>query len=158
MDELESLLVRARAEHECEPGASAEDIAAAERRIGYTLPDELKRVLRAADGIRFWVRGSYPCRMLSTREIAAAAVLLQSDEGPPGIIAIIEMQSDFVGIDLEPESKSFTRLIDCSHETFPYELFGVCDSVRAVLALIIESQGRDWLWPAVLAYHVDFAK
>lgn len=158
LDALEPLIGRARAEHDCNPGASSDDIAAAEQRLGYTFPEDLKRILKAADGIHFWAQGGYPYRLLSTTEIEAARTLLACDDGPPGIIAIIEVQSDFVGIDLDPRSKSFARLIDCSHETFPYELSGVCDSFTAALKLIIECNGQEWLWPAVLAYDVDFAE
>ena len=46
------------------------------------------------------------------------------DNGPPGIIAIIELQGDFVGIDLDPTSKSFSRLIDWAGE----ETWGVVAS------------------------------
>lgn len=158
LDGLESLIGRARTEHDCNPGASAADLAAAEQRLGYPFPEDWKRVLMAADGIRFWVDGEHPCRLLSTAEIEAAHSLLGCDDGPPGILAIIEVQSDFVGIDLDPQSKSFSRLVDCSHETFPYELFGVCDSLSAALQLILECHGQEWLWPAVLAYDVDFAE
>jgi len=158
LDTLESLIVRAQGEHDCSPGASAARVADAERRLGYTFPEELKRVLLAADGMSFWAEGEYPCRLLSTTEIEAACSLLPCDDGPPSIIAIIEVQSDFVGIDLDPQSKSFSRLIDCSHETFPYELSGVCDSLSAALELILECNGQEWLWPAVLRYDVDFAE
>ena len=122
------------------------------------LCEDLKRVLMAADGIRFWAEGDYPCRLLSTAEIEAARSLLPCDDGPPGILAIVEVQSDFVGIDLNPRSNSFGRLIDCSHETFPDELSGVSDSLSAALELVLECNGQEWLWPAVLAYDVDFAE
>jgi len=157
VDPLESLMGRARAEHDCSPGASSDTVAAAERRVGYNFPDELKRLLRAADGIRFWEEGDYPCRLLSTAEIEAARALLPCDGGPPSIIAIIDVQGDYVGIDLDPGSEAFSRLVDCSHETFPDELFGICDSLVDGLRLILESNGQEWLWPAVLAYDVDFA-
>ena len=158
LDTLELLIRRARVEHDCNPGASSDDIAAAEQRLGYTLPEDLKRVLIAADGIRFWTEGDYPCRLLSTSEIEAARSLLSSGDGPPGIIAIIEVESDFAGIDLDPRSSSFGHLIDCSHETFPDELSGVCDSISAALELVLGCNGQEWLSPAVLAYDVDFAE
>jgi hypothetical protein len=158
LDSFESLILRARAEHDCSDGASSAELAAAEQRLGYSLPEDLKRILRAANGIRFWANADYPCRLLSTTELEPARVLLQRDEGPPAIIAFIEVQADFVGIDLDPRSESFSRVIDCSHETFPYELFGICDSLEAALSLIVESAGEEWLWPAVLAYDVDFAE
>jgi len=158
MDGLELLVGRARAEHDCNPGASSDDLAAAEQRLGCTFPADLKRVLLAADGIRFWADGDYPCRLLSTAEIEAVRSLLGCDDGPAGILAIVEVGSDFVGIDLDPRSDSFGRLIDCSHETFPDELSGICDSLSGLFKLILESNGEEWLWPAVLAYDVDFAE
>jgi hypothetical protein len=158
VDDLEPLILRARDQHDGNDGANSDDVSAAEERLGYRLPHDLKRILHAANGLRFWASADYPCRLLSTTEMEPVSVLLQRDDGPPGIIAIIELQGDFVGIDLDPTSKSFSRLIDCSHETFPYELFGICDSSTSALKLILESDGREWVWPAVLAYDTDFAE
>jgi SMI1 / KNR4 family (SUKH-1) len=156
--ELTSLIQRARAEHDAAEGASSSELSAAENRLGYRLADDLKVLLRAANGIRFWVDGDYPCRLLSAAELQPVRGLLQNDEGPNGIIALIDAGGDFVGVDLEPGSASFGRFVDCFHETFPDELPGVCDSLAALLTLILESDGDEWLWPAALAYDVDFAE
>ncbi len=132
---FESLIARARQEHDCSPGASSDELAAAEQRLGCTFPEDLKKLFQAADGIRFWAHADHPCRLLSTVEIATACALLRCNDGPASIIAIIELQGGFVGIDLDPRKESFGRLIDCSHETFPFELFGICDSLHAMLRL-----------------------
>lgn len=63
-----------------------------------------------------------------------------------------------MALDIDPASRSHGRLIDCCHETFPFELHGVCDSLWELLRLVLDSNGEDWSWPAVLRYGVDFAK
>jgi hypothetical protein len=73
-------------------------------------------------------------------------------------VAIVESQGDFVGMGLVRESSCYSRLVDCSHETYPYELFGVCDSLQEMLALILDSQDEEWIWPAARASGVDFAE
>jgi len=155
---LKSLIVRARAEHECRSGATSDEIADAENRIGYRFTDELRELLRACNGIQFWKTGNYPCRLLPTSEIKPVHLFFGGDEGPRGLVAIVEAQGDFVGMGLDPRSGCYSRLVDCSHETFPYELFGVCDSVAEMLALIIESKDQEWIWPAARASGVDFAE
>src|SRR6478752_5492449 len=138
--DLKSLILRARAEHDCRPGATADEIAAAEKRIGYSFTDDLRELLRECNGIEFWAKGEYPCRLLSAREIKPVHLLLEGDEGPPGLVALVEQQSDFVAMGLDRESACYGRLVDCSHETFPDELFKVCDSLPAMLALILDSK------------------
>jgi hypothetical protein len=156
--DLETLIARAKDEHDCKPGASATAIAAAERRLGFGLPADVKRVLQASNGIHFWANADYPCRLLPTTELKPARTLLHADEGSPSIIALFEVESDYVGIDLDPKSASHSRIIYCSHETFPFELSGMCDSFTDALELVIESKEQEWVWPAVLAYDVDFAE
>jgi hypothetical protein len=155
---LKSLIVRARAEHECRPGATSEEIAAAENRLGYSLTHDLRDLLGACNGIQFWKDGNYPCRLLPASEIKPVHLLLEGDEGPQGLVAIVESQGDFVGMGLVRESSCYSRLVDCSHETYPYELFGVCDSLQEMLALILDSQDEEWIWPAARASGVDFAE
>jgi hypothetical protein len=118
----------------------------------------LRALLQACNGIAFWTTGDYPCRLLSTNEIKPARVLLGTDEGPPALVAILEADGNFVAIDLDRASKSYSRLIDCFHETFPYELFGICESLQEMLALVLDSKGQDWIWQAAHAYDVDFAE
>src|SRR4029077_1079343 len=126
-------------------------IADAEKRIGYSFTDDLRELLRASNGIQFWKAGNYSCRLLPTSEIQPVHLLLGGDEGPRGLVAIVESQGDFVGIGLDRESRCYSRLVDCSHETYPYELFGVCDSLQDMLALILESKNEEWIWPAARA-------
>ena len=156
-NQLESLIQRAKAEHDCGPGATAGEIADAEDRVAYSFTDELRALLQGCNGIDFWKAGDYPCRLLSTTEIKPARVLLETDEGPPALVAILEADGNFVGLDLDRQSKSYSRLIDCFHETFPYELFGICDSMQEMLTLILDSKGQDWIWQAARAYDVHFA-
>ena len=155
---LESLILRARAEHDCNSGATSEEIALAENRLGYSLPDDLAALLRECNGIQFWTTGNFPCRLLSLREIMPVHCFLKGDEGPRGLVALVESQGDFVAMGFERESRFYSRLIDCSHETFPYELFGVCDSLQEMLALILDSKDEEWIWPAARATGIDFAE
>ena len=155
---MESLIQRAQAEHDCRPGAAASEIAYAEEGLGFRFTDDLRALLQACNGIAFWTAGDYPCRLLSATEIKPVRVLLGTDEGPPALVAILEADGNFVGIDLDPASKSYSRLVDCFHETFPYELFGICDSLQDMLALVLDSNGQDWIWQAARAYDVDFAE
>jgi hypothetical protein len=155
---LKSLIGRARAEHDCSPGATPDEIARAEKRLGYSFTEDLRELLRACNGIQFWSAGNYPCRLLPASEIKPVHLLLEGDEGPPGLVALAEAEADFVAIGLDRESKCYARIVDCSHETFPYELFGVCDSVTDMLALILDSKDEEWIWPAARASGVDFAE
>jgi hypothetical protein len=159
MDETLTLLIlRARAEHDCRPGATSDEIGDAEKRIGYRFTDDLRELLRTCNGIQFWKAGSYPCRLLPTSEIKPVHLFLDGEEGPRGLVAIVEAEGDFVGMGLDPESSCYSRLVDCSHETFPYELFQVCDSLKEMIALILESKDEEWIWPAARASGVDFAE
>jgi len=76
---LKSLILRARAEHDCSPGATTEEIALAESRIGFDFTDDLRELLRACDGIQFWTEGNYPCRLLPASEIKPVHLFLKGD-------------------------------------------------------------------------------
>lgn len=115
---LQTLIAGCRTEHACKPGASAEDIDAAELRIGYKFTDEL---LQACNGIDFWSDGNYPCRLLSVQDMMAAHDHLRTDNGPHGLIALVSMQADCVAIGLDEAHASYGKIVDCSHETFPYD-------------------------------------
>ncbi len=155
---LKSLIIRARAEHDCNPGATSDEIAIAEKRIGYSFTDDLRQLLRECNGILFWTTGNFPCRLLPASEIKPVHLLLEGNEGPSGLVALVESQGDFVAMGLDPKSRCYSRLIDCSHETFPYELLGVCNSLQDMLALILDSKDEEWIWPAAQASGVDFVE
>jgi len=155
---LKSLILRARADHDCRAGATAAQIAAAEKRLGYEFTDDLRELLLACNGIQFWKAGDYPCALLATTKIKPAHLLLANDEGPRGLIAIVETEGTLIAIDLDRDSKSYSKIIDCFHETFPEELCGVCDSLQDLLALILNSRGEEWVWPAAQKYDLDFAE
>jgi len=155
---LKSLIVRARAEHHCNPGATSDELVIAEKRIGYSFTDDVREVLRECNGIQFWATGNFPCRLLAASEIKPVHLFFEGDEGPPGLVALVESQGDFVAMGLDPKSRCYSRLVDCSHETFPYELFGICDSLQDMLTLILNSNDQEWIWPAAQASDVDFAE
>ncbi len=157
--ELDALIARAVGEHDSRPGASPADLAQLERRLGYVLPHDLRAVLVAADGIGLWSSGEAPCRWLTTAEIAPVHELLATEAtGPEGLAAVLECGGDYVALDLRTDSRSYGKLIDCSHETYPYELNGVCDSISQLLALALDSGGGKWVWPTVLEYDRDWAE
>ena len=155
---LHSLITRCRTEHTCKPGASDEDIHAAELRIGFPFTDELRELLHACNGIEFWSDGNYPCRLLSVQEMAAAHDHLGTEDGPPGLIALLTVQADCVAIGLDRAHASYGRIVDCSHETFPHELCGVCDSLEALLTLVLDSDDEEWIWPAACESGIDYAE
>ncbi|MFG6486537.1 SMI1/KNR4 family protein [Roseateles sp. BYS78W] len=155
---LKSLILRARAEHDCSPGASPDEIASAESRLGHHFPEELRELLSECNGIRFWTTGNFPCRLLPVGEIRPVHLLLETEEGPPGTVALVESQGDFVAMGLDREGPGYAQLIDCSHETFPHELLRVCGSIPDFLALVLDSQDDEWIWPAARVSGVDFAE
>src|SRR6188768_1024969 len=110
---LKSLIARARAEHDCSPGATSDELAIAESRIGYSFTKELRELLRECNGIRFWTTGQFPCRLLPASEIEPVHLFLEGDEGPQGLVALVESQADFVAIGLDRQSKCYSRLVDC---------------------------------------------
>lgn len=76
-DQLQTLIARYRAEHDCKPGASPGDIQAAELRIGCQFTNELRELLQTCNGIDFWwlatIRaGSCPCRTWRPRVSTSA--------------------------------------------------------------------------------------
>ncbi|HLO95869.1 MAG TPA: SMI1/KNR4 family protein [Burkholderiaceae bacterium] len=154
---LQTLIARCRAEHACKPGASPQEIQAAEVRIGFPFTAELPELLQACNGIGFWAAGNYPCRLLSLQEIVAARDYLSTDDGPSGLIALLAAASDCVAIGLDRAHASYGRIVDCSHETFPYELSGVCESLQDMLTLVLDSDDEEWIWPAACDYGVDYA-
>lgn len=155
---LQSLIARCRAEHRCRPGAPIEDIHAAESRIGFPFTDALRELLQACNGIDFWSSGNYPCRLLSVQEMETAHAYLGSSGGPPGLIALLVADTDCVAIGLDRAQASYGKIIDCSHETFPHELFGICDSLRELLTLVLNSGDEEWIWPAACESGVDYAE
>ena len=155
---MQDLINRAITEHDAEPGASPEALAATEERLGFVLPEELRTLLSVANGIQFWSSGDYPCRLLSSDQLVEAHIALQSNEsGPTSLIAILQVDSDFVAINVDSASEYYLKLVDCSHETFPDELLGVCDSLPELLMLVLNSSGNEWLWPAALEYGKDYS-
>ncbi|NNE74835.1 MAG: SMI1/KNR4 family protein [Acidimicrobiales bacterium] len=157
MSPLQRLIARIEAEHEPGRGAGPARIAACEERIGFSLPPDLRNLLEAANGIRFWSDGSYPCEMLAAEHIDVVADLFESDEATRSIVAVLALDSDYVGIELDPAQPGYGSFIDCSHETFPYELFAICDSVEELLTLVLDSQDEEWAWPAARENARDFA-
>lgn len=156
-DHLQTLIARCRAEHACKPGASAEEIQAAELRIGFPFTAELRELLHACNGIDFWAAGNYPCRLLPLKEMVAARDYLSIDAGPPWLIALLAAESDCVAIGLDRTHASYGRIVDCSHETFPHELSGVCESLQDMLTLVLDSRDEEWIWPAARGSGVDYA-
>jgi hypothetical protein len=155
---LQSRIVRARAEHHCSPGANVDEIAKAEARIGFPFTNDLRELLRESNGIRFWANGGIPCRLLAANEIQPVHRILGGDEGPTGLVAIVQIEGDVVAMGLNPKSNCFSRIVYCSHETYPHELFLVCDSLQDMLALVLDCNGQDWVSPAARANDVDFAR
>ena len=155
----ERLLERLRSEHVCAPGATEEEMDAAETRLELELPESLLQLLRFANGADLWVGGDFPCRLLSTHELSLPHEVV-GRSGPGGLVAVLTPggTSDCVAIQTDRFSSLFGKIVDCSHETFPDELFGVCDSVTEMLRLALNSEGREWIWPAARAYGVDFAR
>ncbi len=155
MNELISQLLQ---HQECEAGATERQIVEAEVRLGVELSVELRRLLFATSGALVWKDG-IPSKLLSVEELAPAGELLGNNEaGPTGIIGILAQESDIVGIVLDSGSPSFGTIVDCSHETFPFELGVVAESLQEMLRLLLESEGREWVWPAVLANGRDLAE
>lgn len=157
-DQLQTLIARCRAEHDCKPGASPEDIQAAELRIGFQFTDELRELLQACNGIDFWSAGNYPCRLLPVQDLAPAHEHLRTDGGPPGLIALLAAQADCIAIGLDRAHASYGKIVDCSHETFPYELGGICDSLEELLTLVLDSSNEEWIWPAAANSGIDYAE
>lgn len=153
------LIERARREHDCNPGLAAAELAAAELALGCRLPDDLRDVLAEINGARFWGAGDFAYRLLPASEIKPVKSLLEVSDGPDGFLAVLEVSGsgDYVALDVDPASPSFGRLLDCFHETFPFELHRVCNTMWELLDLVLGSAGDEWLWPAVLRYGVDFA-
>lgn len=151
-------MARLRREHVAGCGSTDAQLDAAEQRLGHPLPPDLRTIWAACDGATLWPDGDHPCRLLSASELAPARELLSSSEGPGNLLAVLQADSDYVAIDVDPASRSHGRAIDCSHETFPWELHGVCDSIWGLLRLALDSGGKEWIWPSVVAYGVDFAE
>lgn len=154
----QELIQRARREHICCAGATPEAIAATETRLGYALPPALRDLLLAFDGAEFFRNSAFPCRLLPAAEIVPARVAHDLDHGPDSIVVIVAFSGDYVGIDLDPAHSSYGVVLDCFHETFPYEIGGVCNSAWHMLELLLDSGGDDWIWPAVVAYRRDFSE
>lgn len=155
-DRLPDLLRRARAEHRCAAGASDQALAAAAQRLGYEIPRGMREMLRAFDGADLFAEGDYPCRLLSSRELAPVTELLHQSGGPAGLVAVLDCDDNYLGVDFDPSSPTHGMVLFCDHETFPYELAGVCDSVEEMLRLALDSKGAEWIWPAAVAYGRDF--
>lgn len=156
MKEILSQLV---ANHALAPGAALADFAEAESRLGLTLPNELRALLEKANGGIVWASADHPSRLLPANELDFAGRLLQSDEmGSKRLVAVLSQEPDYVAMDVDPVSSSFGCLVDCSHETFPYELGLVSDSLEGMLELLLSSRGNEWIWPAVLASGRDLAQ
>ncbi|MCK6545427.1 SMI1/KNR4 family protein [Myxococcota bacterium] len=151
------LIERARRDHDCGRGATEAELAAAESVLGHRFPDDLRELLSELNGARFWSEHDYPCRFLPLDEIKPVRRLFDVPDGPHGLLAVIEASGDYVAVDVDSASPSYGRMIDCFHETFPFELHGVCDSAWELLSLVLRSAGAEWLWPAAVRYGVDFA-
>jgi hypothetical protein len=155
---MEKILAQLCANHAVNQGATVEEISAAESRLGVSFPQELRALFAAANGGLIWETGSFPARLLATSEVEFAARLISADEdGPKGLVAILRQEADVVAIDLNPASPNFGFIVDCSHETFPYELGLVSEALQGMLELLLASGGEEWVWPAVLASGSDLA-
>jgi len=79
-----------------------------------------------------------PCRLLSVGEIAPVQSLLGKG-GPPDLLAIMSVHSDYLCIDMDVVGNG--RIVYCAIETFPDEVLGVCDSLWELLALLLNGGG-----------------
>lgn len=154
-----ALLQRLLSEHACAPGATEAEIDAAEARLGLELPEQLLDLLRAANGVDLWHGGDFPKRILSTTELERPEHFVYQT-GPEGMLAVLASpgSAHCLAVQTDRFSSLFGKVLDCHHETFPAEIFGVCDSVAEMLGLALDSEGREWTWPAALAYGVDYGR
>ena len=154
----DTLLQRLVSEHACAPGATDAELAAAETRLGVVLPPQLRAVLRAANGADLWSEGDCPCRLLSTTELEPPSKFVWHP-GPSGHVAIVVQKGSASCLAVGTDSKraDFGKVIDCFHETYPHELPGVADSISGLLKLVLDCGGNEWIWPAAVAYNLDYA-
>jgi hypothetical protein len=154
-----ALIERLLSEHACAPGATAAEIDAAESRLGLQLPEQLLDLLRAANGVDLWRGCDFPFRLLSTAELERPQHFVYH-AGPDGLLAVGTSRGDAqcLAVQTERFSSLCGKVVDCYHETFPFEILGVCDSVAEMLRLALDSEGREWIWPAARKYGVDYAR
>ncbi|MCB9627111.1 MAG: hypothetical protein H6725_07045 [Sandaracinaceae bacterium] len=154
-----ALIARLLAEHRCAAGATEAEIDDAESRLGLELPLPLLEVLRATNGADLWHTGDFPCRLLSTRELARPEQFVYQP-GPEALVAVVASRGNAqcLAIQTDRFSAHFGRIVDCHHETYPYEILGVCDSIVEMLRLVLDCEGREWMWPAAQAYDVNYAR
>lgn len=154
-----ALIERLLAEHTCAPGASEADLDAAEQRLGMELPKPVLDLLRAANGADMWPGGPFRYRILSTSELERPEHFVYR-AGPEGLLAVVASPGNAhcLAVQTDRFSSLFGKVVDCHHETFPSEILGVCNSVEEMLRLALDSEGREWIWPAARQYGVDYAR
>lgn len=152
------VLERLCREHKVAPGASEEELLAAERRLQAPLPEELRQLLRSCNGGQLWPDGDYPCRLLSAAEIDWASNVAYGEPGPPGLLAFLKFGADVVAVQADASSAYAGVVVDCFHETFPHEIYGIAESIGAALRLVVCSDNEEWIWPAARAFGVDYAQ
>ncbi|MFK7898929.1 MAG: SMI1/KNR4 family protein [Myxococcota bacterium] len=156
---MRTLLAQLVASHPLNGGATNEEISAAERRIGFPFPAEYRDLLAAANGGPVWESGELPSTLLTAAELEFVSVLMESDDpSPPGLVAILRQESNYVALDMDPTSSTLGFVVDCSHETFPFELGLVAESISEMLDLLNRSGGAEWVWPAVVVSGRDLAE
>ncbi|MEN9361689.1 MAG: / family [Verrucomicrobiota bacterium] len=161
---MKDLLQKIKQDHACQAPASKANLAALRKKLAFDLPADLVTLLSFSNGIEFFpttadAEGECVYRLLPAAEMDLASSLLHADEEMPSLLAILTIGDvGFVGIGIDPELPTYGKLIDCDHETFPFELFGICDSIEELLKLILASKGDEWTGAAALKYNVDFAE
>lgn len=122
--ELDAILTEVRARHAANPAATAEEIAAFERRVGWTLDPEQRAFYLACDGAAlFPSRGEARFRILPLSEIerARTAIFGRDDDewGGPGWWVVVDvLDGNFVMLHRDRRPGGLFTLHDCFHEAF----------------------------------------
>lgn len=115
-----------RRSHFPNPPASPEQLERFEKRVGWSLDEELRAFYLRANGAALFRRPDSPYRLLSLPEIVRARVALfgsAGDEdayGPASWFVLCSVQDgDYAAIDVSPTSQDLHPVFECSRDSRP---------------------------------------
>ena len=145
---FENDIERVFAEHHARPGASAEEIAGLEARLGRRLPEDMVAFYRRCDGASLFGHPDSPFRILPIREVETMREFMygSSDEryGPASLVCFCDTL-DRSGLAIElAAGPQYGEVWDCYPLVWPEDGFVVASSFTQFLSRVLASGGEHW--------------
>jgi cell wall assembly regulator SMI1 len=121
---VDRLVEITKKKHHARPKATLNSIERFQRSHYVTLPADMKAFYSHCDGASLFEKDDPTYKLLPLSQIARARILVNGEDtdacGPESWYGFCDVRDgNYVAIDLDTASSTFSCVFDCFHETFP---------------------------------------